>query len=218
MKKIAVLAIMATLCMGTVNAQSILSNLLGKLKGSSSTETTTSTENIVSNVLGSLLGNSVTLSKSTILGTWSYTGASCVLESDNALAEIGGTVATSKIEDKMNTYLGKVGVKEGKCSFTFADNDTCTVKVGSREIKGRYTLDGENKTIQFSFLQDRLTSTAHVAYNVTSLSIVFNADKMLSLVQKVAPTAASYSATLATLSTLLESYNGMMLGMKLKKK
>lgn len=216
MKKIATLIIMATLCIGTANAQSFLSNLLGKLKGTSSTESTT-TENIVTNVLGSLLSNSVQLSKSTIKGTWSYTGAACILESDNALAQIGGTVATSKIEEKMNTYLAKVGVKEGTCSFTFAENDTCTFKVGSREIKGKYTLDSENKTIQFSFLQGHFTSTAHVAYNVSTLNIVFNADKMLSLVQKVAPTAASYSTTLATLATMLESYKGMMLGMKLKK-
>jgi hypothetical protein len=40
---------------------------------------------------------------------------------------------------------------------------------------------------------------------------------MLGLVQKVAPTAAKYSNTLATLATLIENYNGMMLGMKLKK-
>jgi hypothetical protein len=188
-----------------------LSNLLGKIGGSSETA------NTVTNVLGSLLGNSMTLSKSTILGTWSYTGASCVLESDNALAKAGGTVATAKIEEKINSYLGKVGVKEGKCSFTFAENDSCTFKVGNREIKGKYELNGEEKKIHFSFLYDRFTATAHVAYEVTSLSIVFNADKMLGLVQKVAPTAAKYSNTLATLATLIENYNGMMLGMKLKK-
>ena len=216
MKKIAILVVMAVLSIGTANAQSFLSNIVGKLTGSSSTETS-STTNLVTNVLGSLLGNSVTLSKSTVQGTWTYTGTSCVLESDNALAQIGGTVATTKIEDKMNGYLSKVGVKKGKCSFTFAENDTCTFKVGNRELKGRYTVDGENKKIQFSFLYDRFTATAHVAYNVTSLSIVFNADKMLTLVQKVAPTAASYSATLATLSTMLENYKGMMLGMKLEK-
>ena len=216
MKKIAILVVMAVLSIGTANAQSFLSNIVGKLTGSSSTETS-STTNLVTNVLGSLLGNSVTLSKSTVQGTWTYTGTSCVLESDNALAQIGGTVATTKIEDKMNSYLSKVGVKKGKCSFTFAENDTCTFKVGNRELKGRYTVDGENKKIQFSFLYDRFTATAHVAYNVTSLSIVFNADKMLTLVQKVAPTAASYSATLATLSTMLENYKGMMLGMKLEK-
>ena len=211
MKKIAIIAILATLFTGTANAQSFLSNLLGKIGGSSETAST------VTNVLGSLLGNSMTLSKSTIIGTWSYTGASCVLESDNALAQAGGAVATAKIEDKMNSYLGKVGVKEGKCSFTFAENDSCTFKVGNREIKGRYELNGEEKKIQFSFLYDRFTATAHVAYEVTSLSIVFNADKMLGLVQKVAPTASKYSTTLATLSALIENYNGMMLGMKLKK-
>ncbi len=216
MKKIAILIVMAVLSIGTVNAQSFLSNLVGKLTGSTNTETS-STENLVTNVLGSLLGNSMTLSKSTIQGTWKYAGTSCVLESDNALAQIGGSVATTKIEDKMNGYLSKVGVKKGKCSFTFAENDTCTFKVGNREIKGRYTLDGEKKKIQFSFLYDRFTATAHVVYNVTSFSIVFNADKMLTLVQKVAPTAASYSATLATLSTMLENYKGMMLGMKLEK-
>ena len=211
MKKTAIIAIVLTLFAGTANAQSFLSNLLGKIGGSSETA------NTVTNVLGSLLGNSMTLSKSTILGTWSYTGASCVLESDNALAKAGGTVATAKIEEKMNSYLGKVGVKEGKCSFTFAENDSCTFKVGNREIKGKYELNGEEKKIPFSFLYDRFTATAHVAYEVTSLSIVFNADKMLGLVQKVAPTAAKYSNTLATLATLIENYNGMMLGMKLKK-
>jgi hypothetical protein len=211
MKKTAIIAIVLTLFAGTANAQSFLSNLFGKIGGSSETA------NTVTNVLGSLLGNSMTLSKSTILGTWSYTGASCVLESDNALAKAGGTVATAKIEEKMNSYLGKVGVKEGKCSFTFAENDSCTFKVGNREIKGKYELNGEEKKIHFSFLYDRFTATAHVAYEVTSLSIVFNADKMLGLVQKVAPTAAKYSKTLATLATLIENYNGMMLGMKLKK-
>ena len=211
MKKTAIIAIVLTLFAGTANAQSFLSNLLGKIGGSSETA------NTVTNVLGSLLGNSMTLSKSTILGTWSYTGASCVLESDNALAKAGGTVATAKIEEKMNSYLGKVGVKEGKCSFTFAENDSCTFKVGNREIKGKYELNGEEKKIHFSFLYDRFTATAHVAYEVTSLSIVFNADKMLGLVQKVAPTAAKNSNTLATLATLIENYNGMMLGMKLKK-
>ena len=216
MKKITIIAIMATLCVGTANAQSFLSNLFSKFTGSSNTTESTTT-NTVTNVLGSLLGNSVTLSKSLLKGTWTYEGASCVLESNDALSKIGGSVATAKIEEKMNTYLAKVGVKNGTCSFTFAENDSCTFKIGTREIKGAYTLDSEEKTIQFSFLYGKFTSTAHVSYNVTSMDIVFNADKLLGLIQKVAPTAAKYSTTLSTLATLLENYNGMMMGMKLKK-
>ena len=190
MKKIAIIAIMATLCVGTANAQSFLSNLFSKFTGSSNTTESTTT-NTVTNVLGSLLGNSVTLSKSLLKGTWTYEGASCVLESNDALSKIGGSVATAKIEEKMNTYLAKVGVKNGTCSFTFAENDSCTFKIGTREIKGAYTLDSEEKTIQFSFLYGKFTSTAHVSYNVTSMDIVFNADKLLGLIQKVAPTTTA---------------------------
>jgi hypothetical protein len=214
MKKIALLAFMAMMFVGSANAQSFLSGLFNKISGSGSADGVQST---VTNVLGSLSGESMTLSKSTIKGTWTYNGTSCVLESDDALSKIGGSVVTGKVEEKMNGYLKKVGVKEGTCSFTFSENDSCVFRVGSREISGTYVLDGENKTIQFSFLYGRFTSTAHVAYDINSLNIVFNADKMLNLVQKVTPAVAKYNATLSTLATMLENYKGMMLGMKLKK-
>ncbi len=214
MKKIAFLAFVAMMFVNSANAQSFLSGLLNKLSGSSNSEEIQGT---VTNVLGSLLGESITLSKSAIKGTWTYNGTSCVLDSEDALSKIGGSVVTSKVEEKMNGYLKKVGVKEGSCSFTFQENDSCIFKVGSREINGTYVLDGENKTIQLSFLYGQFTSTAHVAYNINSLNIVFNADKLLTLVQKVTPTVAKYNATLGTLATMLENYKGMKLGMKLKK-
>ncbi len=215
MRKIALLAFVAMIFVNSANAQSFLSGLFNKLSGSGNTEEIQGT---VTNVLGSLLGESMTLKKSTILGTWTYDGTSCVLDSEDALSKIGGSVVTTKIEDKMNGYLKKVGVKEGTCSFTFQENDSCTFRVGSREVNGTYVLDGENKTIQFSFLYGRFTSTAHVAYNINSLNIVFNADKLLNLVQKVTPAVAKYNATMSTLATMLENYKGMKLGMKLKKK
>ena len=214
MKKIALLAVLAMMFFGTANAQSFLSGLLNKISGTGSTE---GVQNTVTNVLGSLLGESITLSKSAIKGTWTYNGTSCVLESEDALSKIGGSVVTTKVEDKLNGYLKKVGVKEGTCSFTFNENDSCVFRVGNREINGAYVLDGENKTIQFSFLYGQFTSTARVAYDINSLNIVFNADKLLGLVQKATPIVAKYNATFATIASLLENYKGMMLGMKLKK-
>ena len=71
-----------------------------------------------------------------------------------------------------------------------------------------------------------------MAYNITSMNIVFNADKLLSLVQAATSKASSLSgdsalgaaassgnmsSTLSVVSSLLENYKGMMLGMKLKK-
>lgn len=225
MKKIFLMAAFAAfVCVQGVSAQSGLSSLWNKLTGSSSSSESSSTvTNAVTNVLGSLLGSSVTLSDDLINGTWGYDGTSCVLESDNALANIGGTVAAGKIEEKLDTYLAKIGVKPGSCSFTFSDGQNCTFKIGSREINGTYTLDAENKKIQFSFY-NYISMTSYVAYETTSLSLVFDADKLLSLVKKVATTGSSSalaststSATIGTISSLLENYTGMMLGMKLSK-
>ncbi len=212
------------------SAQSGLSNLVGKLTGTSS-----GTAETITNVLGSLLGNSMTLSENMLEGTWNYVGTSCVLESDEALSNIGGTLVTSKVEEKLDTYLAKVGVKEGSCSFTFIGTDSCKFSIAGRDIKGHYTLDAKEKKINFSFYYGRLSMTSYVTYDLTSLNIVFNADKLLSLVQKVmgtvadnsdkyagalsssSATAGATTATIGTITSLLNNYNGMMLGMKLKR-
>lgn len=208
-----------------------LSGLFGKIFGGGSSDSDASSA--VTNVLGSLLGSAVPLSEKMLEGTWNYTGTACVLESDAALANIGGTVVTEKVEKKLDGYLAKVGVKENVSSFTFIGNDSCVFKVGNREIGGNYTLNAEEKTILFSFYGG-LSFNTHVAYNVTSMNIVFNADKLLTLIKtvtsKVSSSASSLSssategtnigtasAVIGTVSTLLNNYDGMMLGMKLKK-
>lgn len=232
MKKIFLTALVAmfTVVSG-VQAQSGLSGLFGKLFGGANKEES-AVSGAVSNVLGSLLGNAVTLSENVIAGTWNYKGTACVLESETALANIGGTVATAKIEEKLDGYLSKVGVKDGFCSFTFIGNDSCLFKVAGREIAGNYQLDAKEKKIKFIF-RGGLSINTHVAYNINSMNIVFNADKLLTLIQTVTSkvssstgalgenstntTLGAASSTLGTISSLLGNYNGMMLGMKLSK-
>ena len=213
----------------TASAQG-LSGLFGKLLGGSSSSSDAAST--VTNVLGSLLGSAVPLSESMLEGTWNYSGTACVLESDAALANIGGTVVTEKVEKKLDGYLAKVGVKANASSFTFIGNDSCVFAIGSRQISGNYTLDANEKKIYFSFYGG-LNFTTHVAYNVTSMNIVFDADRLLTLIKAVsskvasstgsvgnaaqATTLGTASATLGAMSSLLDSYDGMMLGMKLVK-
>lgn len=236
MKKIILVAITAIfMVIPDASAQSGISGLFGKLfGGKSSTQTTeNSTVNSITNVLGTLLGNSVTLSEKVFKGTWNYAGTACILESDAALANIGGTVVTTKIEEKLDGYLAKVGVKEGTCKFTFEDNNVCRFQIAGKEITGTYTLNAEEKSVNFVFY-NALSMTAHVAYNITSMDIVFNSDKMLALIQNVLGTVAEKGAamssqsngtsslstatsTITTINSLLKNYKGMMLGMKLTK-
>lgn len=76
------------------DATSLLSNVVSGLSSSASSTTATTT-NTLTNVLSSLLGSTTTLSANSLVGTWNYTGSACVLKSDNALAQLGGTLATS---------------------------------------------------------------------------------------------------------------------------
>lgn len=232
MKKVFVLAFVATCCFATnVAAQSGLSSLLSKAFGANADSSKVeSATNAVSNVLGSLLGNSLPVTDDMLVGTWSYTSVACVLSGDEALSNIGGALGSSKIEETLNGYLSRVGLKEGSCFFTFASDSSCVFKVAGKEIKGKYTFDANEKKLQLKFYS-RLNMTADVAYNLNTLNIVFNADKLLSLVKSVTSKVAGSSksgskassllggssSALSSVSSILENYDGMMLGMKLKK-
>ncbi|MBE6293942.1 MAG: DUF4923 family protein [Bacteroidales bacterium] len=232
MKKVFVLAFVATCCFATnVAAQSGLSSLLSKAFGANADSSKVeSATNAVSNVLGSLLGNSLPVTDDMLVGTWSYTSVACVLSGDEALSNIGGALGSSKIEETLNGYLSRVGLKEGSCFFTFASDSSCVFKVAGKEVKGKYTFDANEKKLQLNFYS-RLNMTADVAYNLNTLNIVFNADKLLSLVKSVTSKVAGSSnsgskassllggssSALSSVSSILENYDGMMLGMKLKK-
>ena len=237
-----IVAVFAFTVSASAQWTNFLSNALNKLSSSKTEETTSvatsAATGAVKNVLSSLIGGSMPVSEATLKGTWNYEGTSCVLESDQALANIGGSVAAGKVEEKLDGYLAKVGVAPGACTFAFLDNDSCQFTVKGRTINGTYTLDSKEKTVLFNFY-GRLSMTAHVSYDLTNMNLVFDADKLLTLIKKVTSTVASNtsaesgsglgsllggsttasaaSGTLSTVSTLLENYTGMMLGMKLKK-
>ena len=164
---------------GSSVAQGIGSAILNSAVNSgttSSSSTTTSTVDGLSNILGTLLGSSATLSQSSIVGTWNYTGSDCVFESENLLAKAGGAIAANKVETELNSQLSKVGIKQGACSFTFNNDNTYSAKLGSRTIQGQYTLDTKNKTIKMTYLGGLANMTPHVAMTGGKLSLLIESD------------------------------------------
>lgn len=228
MKRV-IVSFMLTLAVVTGASAQSWKDLLGKVAGEVAGEVSSSSEtgNTVMNVLGSLLGNSLTLSPEAIEGTWNYEGVACILESENALSDIGGTVVTSKLESKMDEMLSRVGIKSGNCSFVFSKEGACTILVGGYTIEGTYVLVPEEKVINLSFMYGQLNLKANVAYEIQNLNIVFKADKLLNFIKSITSSLSnnaageqlqqlsSISQTAATLGALLNSYNGMMLGAKM---
>lgn len=188
---------------------------LGTGSSSSSSSSASSTIGTIGNVLSTLLGSSSSIKQSDIIGTWNYTGADCVFESENLLAKAGGAVAASKIEEQLDTQLSKVGIKSGACSFTFNKDNTYTATIGGRTLSGNYTLDSDNKTIKMTYLAGLGSTTSHLTKSGSTLSLLIDSDKLLTLLKGAS--ALTGSSSLKTVSSLLSSYDGMMIGMKLKK-
>jgi hypothetical protein len=165
-------------------------------------------------LLGSLLGNT-TLSQKDIIGTWRYSSADCVFESENFLMKAGGEVAAAKVEEKINATLTKLGLTGEQITFTFNADNTYTASIKGRVIQGTYALDVANKKLTLTYLNGLGTITPQIAKTGNKMSLLYDADKLLKFLTTIS--AVSNNSTLKSLSTLLESYDGMLIGWELQK-
>lgn len=213
-----------------VSAQS-WKDLIGKAASELAEEaSSTAAGSAVTNILGTILGNSLTLSYEALEGTWDYEGVACVLESEEALSNIGGTLVTATLEEKLDEKLALIGVSKGNCSFTFSKDSTCVINVGGYNLNGKYRLNVEEKVIDFTFMYDKLPLKTYVSYEIQSIDIVFKADRLLSFIKNVASYISNNGVAggqqgqlqaaiqaVGAMGTLLENYDSMMLGAKLSK-
>ena len=198
-------------------AQSILGSTMGA-NNTGTTTTTTDTGSAVGSVLESFLGavlGNTTLKQSDILGTWNYTSADCVFETENLLMKAGGEVAAAQIEAKLNETLAKVGIQTGTCNFVFNSDNTYTATISGFPVNGEYLLDAENKKLTMTYLSGLATMTPNVVKNGNTISLLYEADKLLAIAQRMA--AMSGNTGLQSLAELAKSYDGLMIGLELKK-
>ena len=148
-------------------------------------------------------------------GTWTYSGSAIEFESDNLLQKAGGAAAAAVAEKKLDEQLAKVGIKDGQVSFTFNADSTFTSTVGKRTMTGTYSYDATDKVVHLRYFK-LLNMNAKVNCTSTNMDLLFNSDKLLKLIAFIS--SKSSSTTLKTISSLANSYDGMMLGFSLEKK
>lgn len=196
--------VMCSLC-SYVNAQT-LKDLLKKATGSS----------IVQDVVESVTGVSL---QADIKGTWDYSGVAVKLVSEDLLKNAAAGVAAGQIEDKLDGYVQKVGIKPGAFGFIFSEDNTFTTTFKGKNIPGTYTLDEQTKTLTLTYgktsFMKGFTMTASVNITSSQLDLMFNADKLLDFIGKVS--SSSNNSTLAAISAIAQQYDGMKLGFELKK-
>jgi len=165
----------------------------------------------ISKVVNAVTGHTETVD---MTGTWRYTGSAIEFESENLLKKVGGTVAASAAEQKLDEQLAKVGIKEGQLSFTFNADSTFVSTLGKRKLNGTYSYDAGTQMLHLRYMK-LIPMNAKVNYTTQQMDLLFEADKLLKLITFLS--SKSSSATLKAISSLADSYDGMMLGYELKR-
>ena len=129
-------------------------------------------------------------------------------------------VAKAVIGDKATTARSIVGTwsyQAPECQFA---SDKLLAKAGGevkkRTVSGTYVFDDEAKTITMKSKLG-IQTVAYVTVTGNSMSLVFNADKLMSILKVITGAASKVNSTAATLNSVAEAYDGLMLGFELKK-
>ena len=213
-KPIIMAALLSTLLLSSCGTTSLGTQGTGLLSGANA-GTTGGAASALGSVLTNLLGGSSAVTASDLQGTWTYRKADCVFETQNLLLKAGGEMAAAKIESQLESQLGKVGITPGACSFTFNSDGTYVATIGQYNLTGNYTLNTKSNTLTMTYLAGIGRISPKVVKTGASISLLFEGDKLLSMVQKVGKLTSN--STVNSLSTLINSYDGMLVGMQLSK-
>lgn len=207
-------ALLSTLLLSSCGTSSLGTQGTGLLSGANA-GTTGSAVSALGSVLTGLLGGSSAVTASDLQGTWTYRKADCVFETQNLLLKAGGEMAATKIESQLESQLSKVGITPGACSFTFNSDGTYAATIGQYNLTGNYTLNTKSNTLTMTYLAGIGRISPKVVKTGATISLLFEGDKLLSMVQKVGKLTSN--STVSSLSSLINSYDGMLVGMQLSK-
>lgn len=172
--------------------------------------------NTINNLLSSFLGGAA-LTQESLHGNWTYQGVDVAFESENLLAKAGGAVAAGTVEQKIDEQLQKYGIKPGAVKFTFNADNTFTAKLGGQNVSGTYTFDPQSRKLNLVAALGLFNQTCTVGTTAKGISLLFPADKLLSLAQMAGGMLGQSNSTIGALSNLASNYKGMQIGLEMSK-
>lgn len=168
-------------------------------------------------ILGDVLQQTVggqTLSEQAVIGQWQYASPYCRLESDELLAKAGGQVAASQVESRLESVYRALGMEQFSCSF--AAEGKCSFGYKGKEVAGTYTLDTDSAMMTITLSKTPATIRAQVSVSGNTLSMAFEADRLISALKSLTDLAAGISPQAELIGSLVESYDGLWLGFELQ--
>lgn len=158
-------------------------------------------------------------------GDWVYYDSELVCKNNEYLAKAGGPVPLLTMRRYTNTLFSRISINDG---WTFSFNDghfVQTILIAGEvvDLKGTYTFDEANLTMTFVYeSKSRLkfgTVNAIYANTGDNLYILYSSDAFLKVLNKASQAASSYTknAVITTLTSYLETYDGLLVGYKMRK-
>lgn len=185
------------------NAQ--LSDILGKVAGAASGS------NTASSIVG-VISSKLIPTEQQIIGTWAYQEPAVMFTSNNALKSAASSVASATIEKKLQTYFSKVGIKKGNLTITFNKDKTFAIKKGTKSVRtGTYTISGNDVALTFKGKTKPCKITPQLDNG--TLVMVMDATTLKNFLSNI----SSYVSSLSTITSLLNAYDGMKVGIRLSK-
>ena len=201
MKKM-ILAAMAALAIGMPAYSFDLKDVLGNLG--------TAASGVVE---GLLTQSDITVAQ--MAGTWTATGSAVTFQSENALKKAGGSAVSKTLENKINPYYQKLGLTGAV--LTINKDGAFSLKVKGVTLSGTVTKrqDG-NFDFKFKALNKVNIGTlkGYVEKPLGGLNVMFDASKLITLVQGIAKITGNSTAN--SISSLLGSYDGLCVGFAFK--
>lgn len=187
------------------SSQNILGGILSGIAGGSGSS--------VASALSTIFDKNKVATADELVGTWKYTEPAVVFESNNALKNIGGKVASAAIEKKLQSEFSKFGIKKGQMKMTFDKDGNFTQTLGRQTLTGTYTTSGKQVVLTYSTGLKQLVGTTQLDGN--DLLIVMDVSKLLKYAGSLGRLTGN--STISSLGSLLGSYDGMEVGLKLEK-
>lgn len=149
------------------------------------------------------------------IGRWTYTGSAIEFESADFLKKAGGKAGAAQIKTKLDEQLAKFGVKPELVDFVFSDDNTFTCLMNGKYLKGTYLYyPADNKAAVT--LAGFLSLEAKVNISNKKMTILFDANKLLIVLGYLGERANN--PTFKAIAALASSYDGMLMGLEMKKK
>lgn len=207
MKKIyALAAALITAAAACAPAQAI--DLKDLMKGGSGTDA-------LSNLVDGVLSRS-DLEVKDIAGTWTSTGSAVSFKSDNLLKKAGGVAAAAAVESKINPYFKQYGLNGSV--FTVNNDGTFTLKISKLPLSGTIEKSGKGEFL-LKFQASKLITlgkmTVYVTKSSSSIDLMMDGTRLKQIMSVAANLSGATMVKAA--SSILDSYDGLLVGFKMKK-